>query len=1137
MSTGDDCGCGCGGGCAGQGGGAGGPGAGPCAGPSGCGCCQGVQALTPAVILNRPGLSQIAYRAGTHGSFLATMEAALSGAAEPVLRALRTRTPDDPSIAFLDCWATVGDVLTFYTERIANEGYLRTATELRSVLELARLTGYRLRPGLGASAYLSYTLQANPAKVTSVVVGKGARAMSVPGPGHQPQAYETSDDLYAEQTWNTLPVRATTPATITEGQLKASGPVSLQGSALAIHPGDRMVFFDAQDPAAIPGVPMSVQAVSTDDTANVTTVALLPDPPLAGSGIRAAAAGPSPAVRAPALANGSLPGLGQLIAPLEIPPSVPPPDSAHLARTVTSVFRPGADIAPQLLAGLAPRLAPGLYKAWSTATIPADTKLTGAVVQRVKAGVFGATAPLQPVTDASGVAAGTREWPLNGSVTARIDVVAGRSPTAAAAITVTVTDPSGQVGSTHFTADHYPANPVPLTSGPDAVSVTVGPPQSDSGGIGIQAEPAPEAAAVAFDLVFTFSGGMTAAPEISSPYTLDGPQVTIDSTTYQPVAGQLIQNSGQNGDQVISLIQPAGGQARLRVTIDAWVPPPHLDVIDLDASYDQVVPGSWAVIERADLPVRDPRRVTTARVTGVATIAKSAYGLSGKATRLNLDQPWLHTTDLLLSVARDTTVFVQSDAVTPARVADTSDVQGNAIELDGLFGGLPTGRWLIITGTRNDLPGVTTGEVVMVAGTSQGAQLPGDTVHTTVQLSTALAYSYVRNTVTIYGNVVAATQGATQQDVIGSGSASQAGQSFALSRSPLTYLPAPTPAGAGSTLVTSVNGVAWQEVDNLVSAGPADHVYMTRADATGKTTVLFGDGVHGARLPTGAANVTAVYRVGLGADGNAQPDQISQPQTRPQGVQGVTNPLPASGGADPDTVGSARANAPLAVMALDRVVSVQDYQDFARDRAGIGKASSVLLSDGLSQFVHLTVGGTTSQPLQTSSALVANLVASLAANGDPHLPVRVAPCQITLIVLAASVHIQPGYQWTGVSAAVRTALQSAYSYDSRSLGQPVVLSDIVATIQAVPGVDYSIVTALTTVAEQADPASTVNELAELADTLSSQPLPSIPVPLATPVRVDGNGNKLPPPWVIAPAQVAILTPDVPDSLVLTQITP
>jgi hypothetical protein len=214
---------------------------------------------------------------------------------------------------------------------------------------------------------------------------------------------------------------------------------------------------------------------------------------------------------------------------------------------------------------------------------------------------------------------------------------------------------------------------------------------------------------------------------------------------------------------------------------------------------------------------------------------------------------------------------------------------------------------------------------------------------------------------------------------------------------------------------------------------------------------------------------------------------------------------------------------------------VQDYQDFARAWAGIGKASSVLLSDGLSQFVHLTIGGTTDQPVETSSALVANLVASLAANGDPHLPVRVAPGQIDLIVLAASVHIQAGYQWTDVSAAVRAALLSAYSYDSRSLGQAVVLSDIVATIQGVPGVDYAIVTGLATATLSDDPAATVAQLAGLATTLSAPPV-SLAIPLAAPVRAS-NGTNLPPPWAISPAQVAILTPDVPDSLVLTQITP
>jgi len=39
-------------------------------------------------------------------------------------------------------WATLADVLTFYQERIANELWLRTATERDSLLRLA-LRGYR----------------------------------------------------------------------------------------------------------------------------------------------------------------------------------------------------------------------------------------------------------------------------------------------------------------------------------------------------------------------------------------------------------------------------------------------------------------------------------------------------------------------------------------------------------------------------------------------------------------------------------------------------------------------------------------------------------------------------------------------------------------------------------------------------------------------------------------------------------------------------------------------------------------------------------------------------------------------------------------------------------------------------------
>src|SRR5262249_16707964 len=150
-----------------------------------CSCCEGAEVLTPRSVANRPGLNALVYRTGTHATFLETMKARLSAAEFSELEKLTTRAANDPAIAWLDAWATVADVLTFYQERIANEGYLRTATERRSILELARLVGYALRPGVAASVYLAYTL-VNDQRVE---IPAGAQAQSVPGPGELPETF------------------------------------------------------------------------------------------------------------------------------------------------------------------------------------------------------------------------------------------------------------------------------------------------------------------------------------------------------------------------------------------------------------------------------------------------------------------------------------------------------------------------------------------------------------------------------------------------------------------------------------------------------------------------------------------------------------------------------------------------------------------------------------------------------------------------------------------------------------------------------------------------------------------------------------------------------------------------------------
>ena len=160
-------------------------------------------------VANRPGLGALAYRAGTHATFLASMKARLSSGDYRALTDLSTREPDDAAIALLDAWATVADVLTFYQERIANEGYLRTATEGRSIFELARLVGYQPRPGVSASTYLAFTMEDG----YEGEIPAATRAQSVPGPEELAQPFETSEDLKARAVWN-VAGPSTRPSTV-----------------------------------------------------------------------------------------------------------------------------------------------------------------------------------------------------------------------------------------------------------------------------------------------------------------------------------------------------------------------------------------------------------------------------------------------------------------------------------------------------------------------------------------------------------------------------------------------------------------------------------------------------------------------------------------------------------------------------------------------------------------------------------------------------------------------------------------------------------------------------------------------------------------------------------------------------------
>ena len=850
-----------------------------------CGCCEGIRVLTPLGVTNAPGQPRIAYRVGTHGSFKESLEARLSG--QDALRALTTRQDDDPTIALLDAWATVLDVLTFYQERIANEAYLRTATELQSILELAREIGYELGPGAAAGTDLVFTLETAPGTPESVRLGTGVKVQSIPGQDELPQIFETVEEIEARPVWNGLHARLTQP------ELPALGAteVFLQGVATNLRPGDLVVFVGNErlhDPGSERWDERRLTVVEPDRAHGITRIAWEE-------------------------------GLGYQLAGHVIEPS----------QENVKVY-----------------------------------------ALRQRAGLFGNNAPdwLAMPDDLRGrylSGGGGSEWP-------------------------------------HMSLQHV--------------------------GAGVGTNPA--------------------------------------------------------------------------------------DDIFLDAVYPHIVVGSWVLLARPDPAYPNRGYWELYEVTAVVEDSRTDFAMSAKTTRLTLSgENLISEYD---SALRQTIVYGQSEQLQIAEALLSDPVQGDEIELLEPTPRLAAGRSLVVSGKRARLAvrdgvsglvlvgstatlGLNPGDVLEalapfvpqpdgsriwtldnLRGTQGTVQAPADAFvlapvpadaetlvesvrtgppltdedeQTTLKLDGSLVNAYDRETLRIAANVAAATHGESKAEVLGSGDASTPFQQFALKNTPVTFVPSTDPSGSTSTLSVHVNDVLWQRVRALYGHGPRDRVYVAHPGADGKQSIEFGDGRTGARLPTGSENVSASYRVGLGLAGEVEAGKLSLLLSQPLGVKSVTNPFDASGAADPETLDRAREHAPLTVLTFERIVSLQDFEDFAAAFAGVGKAQATWLWDGESRLVQLTVAADNGDPLSSSSLTYQNLTEAIRSSGDPRARVHVDPYEQLTFALEANVFVNADYEPPKVLAAVTAELQERFSFEQRAFGQSVAQSDVMASINLVEGVD------------------------------------------------------------------------------------
>ena len=118
-----------------------------------CGCFGHTEPSERDAVFNDPGKAALSYHIGAYGTFRGAM---LTGLARPdSLPRFTTRDADDPTVAMVSAWAASLDVLSFYQERIANEAFLRTATERRSVLAGQPVEVSRKLPGFDVDGAVS----------------------------------------------------------------------------------------------------------------------------------------------------------------------------------------------------------------------------------------------------------------------------------------------------------------------------------------------------------------------------------------------------------------------------------------------------------------------------------------------------------------------------------------------------------------------------------------------------------------------------------------------------------------------------------------------------------------------------------------------------------------------------------------------------------------------------------------------------------------------------------------------------------------------------------------------------------------------------------------------------------------------
>jgi predicted phage baseplate assembly protein len=258
----------------------------------------------------------------------------------------------------------------------------------------------------------------------------------------------------------------------------------------------------------------------------------------------------------------------------------------------------------------------------------------------------------------------------------------------------------------------------------------------------------------------------------------------------------------------------------------------------------------------------------------------------------------------------------------------------------------------------------------------------------------------------------------------------------------------------------------WSVQRDLLASGPEAAEFVVETENDGHAVLRFGDGVNG-RTPLAGLDLEARLRTGNGAAGNIGAEALGHVVAPFAGILAVRNPMPATGGIDPQQLSQARLYAPQAFRRQERAVTEADYAAMMERHPQVQRAVATRRWTGSWHTMFITVDRRGSDTID--AAFEVELRSFIERYRLAGHDVEVDAPQFVALDIAMHVCTRPGYFTADVErrlyeifSATRLASGALgfFHPDRFTFGQPVYLSAMIATAMQVPGVAYATLTRL-----------------------------------------------------------------------------